>query len=497
MGVVQKQGIRNTAISFAGAALGFVNRYALIAPFLTTSEIGLTDLLLNVAMIAAIIGSMGTSHITQRFFPYFRNKEKANNGYLSFLLMGNAAGILLVCTGLWLLRPVLQAHYADKTPLFLSHYHLLYPLTAVLVFSGSMDYYLRSLFKTVVPVFLQDFYIKLALSMTILGYVLDWYGFETYLLIYVSAYASIWLVMVIYALYLRQFSLSLRHRFVFRRLAPRMMQYGAFTLLSSMSVLLLEKIDMIMVAGILNESNVGIYTTIMFATSVMLIPYRSLHRISGPKVADMWRHGDIGGIRSLYEKNTMVNQLAGSFLFLGILVNLPQLVTFLKPEFREVAVPIFFFLGIGRLIDMTTSLNTHILITSSRYKVDLVFSVLLVGVGFGLNALLIPDLRLPGAALATGITYAVINLVRVIYIRITMDLWPFTLRNLLVLGIAVAAGLAVWNLPKLPHPLLDIGARSALLSVLFLTPTWYLQLSPDLNGWVLKMLTKSGLVRNK
>ena len=58
----------------------------------------------------------------------------------------------------------------------------------------------------------------------------------------------------------------------------------------------------------------------------------------------------------------------------------------------------FFFLGLGRLFDISCGINGSIILTSQMYKWDLPFQVFLVIMSFISNLLLIPIMGIEGAA---------------------------------------------------------------------------------------------------
>jgi hypothetical protein len=55
MGVIQKQGIANTIVSYTGIAIGFINILILQPLMLSPDEIGLTRILYSVSSLIATV----------------------------------------------------------------------------------------------------------------------------------------------------------------------------------------------------------------------------------------------------------------------------------------------------------------------------------------------------------------------------------------------------------------------------------------------------------
>jgi len=104
MGIIKKQGIQNTIISYIGILIGFVNLIVIQPFFLTPEEIGLTRVLFSFSSIIAVFLPLGIGHIIYRYFPKFKNEEKGHYGFLGFALLFPAAGLLIVTALLYLLK---------------------------------------------------------------------------------------------------------------------------------------------------------------------------------------------------------------------------------------------------------------------------------------------------------------------------------------------------------------------------------------------------------
>ena len=126
MGIVQKESIKLTVVFYAGSALGYLNRVLLLTNFLTATQVGLIGVLTNVAMLYAQFATLGIPTVSNRFFPFFFNKEKKHNG---FFFWGNVfvfIGFLITSLLFVLFKPLIIRQYIDNSPLIVDYYIFLY-----------------------------------------------------------------------------------------------------------------------------------------------------------------------------------------------------------------------------------------------------------------------------------------------------------------------------------------------------------------------------------
>src|SRR5690554_1815044 len=105
MGIIQKDAIRVTLLSYIGMFLGYFNKAFLFIIFLTTEEIGLLNLLLSVGLLFAQFCNLGAAFTVGKFFPFFRDKSKNNFGFLQYNLLIITFGVVLFTALAYLFQP--------------------------------------------------------------------------------------------------------------------------------------------------------------------------------------------------------------------------------------------------------------------------------------------------------------------------------------------------------------------------------------------------------
>ncbi|AHJ97245.1 lipopolysaccharide biosynthesis protein [Hymenobacter swuensis] len=466
MGIVQRQGLRNTIISYLGLALGFMSTTLVLPRFLEPQQLGLTNTLSSVATLFAQVAAFGFASVGIRFFPYFRNRENGHYGFLPFLVGVPLVGFVVVLALYLLGRPVLMAVY-EKEATVLAPYYLWAAVFALFTLLYSLlDAYLKALYHTAFSSFLQDILLRLLILGGALLFAQGILSFHGYVLWYVSVNGVLVLLLTGYLLHIGELHWRPRRAVLAVRPVQELLSVGAFTLLSSLAGSIIMYIDNLMVGAQVNLAAAGIYGIAFNISTALAIPARSLNKIAFPLLADYWKQQNLPGMADFYRRTTRLNTLIGCFLALGIGLNLDFIYSFMRADYAQGTVVVLLLLG-SRLFDGITGVNGLILITSPRYRFDLIFNSSLALLTIVLNVVLIPRLGILGAALAAVAAQMSINLARTWFVWYTFKMQPFTWRIPLILLITAVAGGLAWLVPTLDSPLLTMLLRSTVITAVY------------------------------
>jgi O-antigen/teichoic acid export membrane protein len=244
--------------------------------------------------------------------------------------------------------------------------------------------------------------------------------------------------------------------------------------------------DVMMVAQMVGLSATGVFSTIVFLASALQVPYKSLIRIASPLVSDYWKQREFTKMTELYRKVSSVSLVIGFGMFILIWVNIDFFFTFLKPEFNS-GIWVFFFLMMGRLVDMYFGLNGAIFTTSKKYKYDIYFTLFLIVAVFVLNLIMIPIWGITGAAISTSIAMIVYNIGRIIFVWKAYKIHPFHKNQLVVIALGICAIIAGELTSELiDNKWLQFIFESVLAFIIFFLPIYLFSLEPELKNYVQK-----------
>jgi O-antigen/teichoic acid export membrane protein len=496
MGIVQKDALRTMLISYIGILLGYVNKGLLFLIILTTAQIGLVNLLVTVGTLFAQFANFGTVYSTWKFFPYFKNETNKHNGFLPYILRVVGIGIVS-CTLLYLLfKPEVIALYSERSAAFNDYYYMVLPIGISTVLYLVAETYLRALYKNTVAVFALE--IGLRVAHTILLFLLYFrcINFHWFAVLQSFSFLIPVVILTIYLWRIGELNLSWKSILISNRFKKIIRNFSLINYVNTLGIVFVQALDVMMIAYYLGLEATGVYTTVVFLATALQVPYKSVLRVSSPLVADHWKRREMSKIQVLYTKVSTLGLVLGLTPFLVIWLNVDFLFGFLKPEFQA-GIMVFFFLMLGRLLDMFFGINGAIFVTSKKYKYDVIFTVLLIGIVYALNTLLIPTWGIAGAAISTSFALIVYNIGRLLFVWKVYRLQPFHLNQFKIMGfaaLAFAVGTGLHALVAL-NEWLFFGLELSVVALVFVVPVLWFRLDPEINNYLHKIAVKLGLAK--
>lgn len=484
MGYLQKDAVRTMILSYIGMVVGYVNKGLLFLILFSTEEIGVLNLLFSVGILIAQFSNLGTLYSIWRFFPFFRNQDKGHYGFLLMNVILVLIGVTLITLGIVLFRDSVVYFYSDKSKLFVDYYYLILPIGISTVYFLLFENYLRGLMKNILPVFANELLLRLVLLSLLGAYWLKWIDFNQFIYLYAITHVIPALILLIYLMITKELTFSIRSISVPKKFRRILISFSLYNYINSLGALLVVSVDMLMLASMKGLEVTGVYSMIIFLISAIQIPYRSLLRTTSPIVSVYWKERKMKEMNSLYKKVSSISLIIALVLFTLVWINRNALFSFLPAEFTP-GIWVFFFLMMGRIIDMYYGLNGVILITSKKYKYDLYFSIGLIGLTVILNYLLIPIYGMVGAAIATAITFIIYNTARTILVYKIYGLQPLEFKQLLVVIITIFIVLFFeWIFPSIDNRYLSVVVRTASYMTLFGLLLFKLKLNEDIISYI-------------
>jgi len=160
---------------------------------------------------------------------------------------------------------------------------------------------------------------------------------------------------------------------------------------------------------------------------------------------------------------------------------------------------VVFYIAIAQLFSMANGINGTIIVNSKYYKYDLYTNVVLVFVTIITNYLLIPEssplssygiVGINGAAFATAFSVLLFNLIRLILIKVKMNMHPFSLQTIKTIVLLFAMFFALNFLPNSSYAFADIIWKSIVVVILFIPAVMYFNLSEDITAIVKELKAK-------
>ena len=489
MGIVRNQSIKNSISFYIGMFIGAVNT-VIIYPNVFKSNpehFGLMQILIAYAIVVSTFTTLGIPKTFVRFFPAI--KQKGQLYFLSFIVP--LLGFVFASFSYFLFKEHLF-ELLNASDLLRENFFYIILLVFFIGFYNILTSISRSFLSTTVPIVINEVFLKFY-SMSVLF--LHWFGyinFTGFLKIYLFGYILKFIILLFIQFSNNRFSFSISVKDLQLK---EILSYGLYVLIGGISIMLVTRIDILMLGSMLEDGTgeglkqVAFYTVAFFIGNAIMVPAKSIAAISIPIIAKAWEKNNLDEIQTIYSKSSINQLIIGGIFFLCIWLNIDSVFSLLPEKFHS-GKWVVFYIGCSQLLNMVSGLNDQIIINSKYYRYDLYTSIFLVFVTILLNLLLIPKYGINGAAIATAISILLFNLIRLILIKVKMDMHPFSFKTIYTILLLSVVYLVLSFLPSSGYAIFDIICKSSAVFVLFVPLLLYFNLSYDLNKIILDLRNK-------
>jgi O-antigen/teichoic acid export membrane protein len=486
MGIIQKQGMKSSLFIMIGFVIGAFNLLVLFPLFFSKSDQGLVRAMIDIGATLSIFCTLGTLPVVYKFYPFYNQYLGPKKNELPFItLIVNLMGFGLLLLIGWQEKDFI-VRKLGKSPDLALYFNYIYPYTFFILMFIWLEGFAMGLRKGVVTNFLKETLIRILTTILILAF-----GFKFISLpVFIMLFSGIYLIPVLILLYTliqtKEFSLrNFKISSVTRRLKGRMINFALFVFAGQFFNLLAKTNDTFLIFGLRGLSDTAIFAIATYVSAILEIPQRSLNSITIPILAESWKNKDMANIKNIYHKSVS-NLLAIGLLLFGLIwLNIDNLVTFLNfisnkygGGYDELP-KLIFILGLAKLIDLGTGVNSQIIGTSNYWKFDFFTNLSYIILSLPLNYFLIKNYGLEGLAFSNLVALTLYNSVRFGFLNRKFNLQPYTWRHGIFLISSILLMLLVHQLPMANNLVLNIFIQSATFSVSFYVLVKWINPSPE------------------
>ena len=140
----------------------------------------------------------------------------------------------------------------------------------------------------------------------------------------------------------------------------KMFNYLSFFWLASLFNALNSVVDKLTLSNLKGMEEVAFFTVAEYLITILLVPQKSITTSMTPIISNSWRINDKLNLKSMYVKGANNMTWAGGLIYIILLINLNDIFS-LFPERYSVGKNVFIVLGLARMIDFITSVNSQIM----------------------------------------------------------------------------------------------------------------------------------------
>jgi O-antigen/teichoic acid export membrane protein len=196
--------------------------------------------------------------------------------------------------------------------------------------------------------------------------------------------------------------------------------------------------DLWVLAAFEQGTELDAYSAAARISQVLLLFLTSLNLVFSPFAADLHARGERGRLEELFKRSTRWALAATLPLLIVLFVAADDVLQAFSPRF-EIGEGALRILLAGQAVNVATGGVAFILIMTGFTGVDLVDNAVGLGLLVGLAVVLTAAFGMEGAALASAVSIAALNLVRLLQVRRRVGIQPY---ERAYVGLALPAGAA-------------------------------------------------------
>ena len=498
MGIIAKQSIQGTIVTYLGVAVGFVTTFFVLTRFLSAEEIGLARVLVDAATLFIGLAQLGTSSSIIRFYPHFKNKEQETNGasdhgfffwtiLIPLIGFGIFTAIYCACY-----TPISQ-WFGEKSPLFVEYYYMVLPMAFFMLYQTVFETNANVRMHIVIPRTVRELITRIGLLVVYLLYAFEVLNINGFVMALCSVYAVAMLCNMGYLFSLGEISLRPDWNFLRNNqsLVRQYLLYTGFLLISAVASVLAPTLSSFFITAEMGLSYTGIFAIATYIAVMVSIPYRSMTAIASPQLATAIKEQNQTDTAHLIQQVSSTLLLIGGMILCVIWLNI-DLIFHILPNGATYASArqVVLMLGTSQLFIAVCSFTSSALNYSRFYAFSLLFSFVLTTISILLNNLLIPHFGMEGAAISNLIAYAIYFILIILTVRFTLHAPTFTRQHLKILLLIIL----IINLNFLWQkylPINNIWISSIIRTIVLIgggcMVAWFKNLSPEINQQVRSM----------
>ncbi len=439
-----RETLLSTIFSYAGIALGAFYTIFIIPDIFHEhpENYGTLLFLVNYAWVFLIFSSLGTPQSIIKFYPIYDKKSREE--LFSFLLGVNMLGII-IGSGVFFLYTKDQAIQLKLEDSVVNFSYFFYPLLFCMTFFNFFQSYCHALLRIAVPAFLNNTFVRFWFFFILLLHYYGYISFTTFSYLYFGQYMASFVVLLIFVWQIKKDTFSLRP--CLPKDYKTILKYSLFVLPTTSAAVLISKIDIQMIGSFLDKAQVAYYSNALYFMSVLLIPKNILMQTARSVISRDFQTQTLQTFKSKYLKISFLFLIATLIVFIGISINIKELMQLLGSKFGNNEVKyVIIILGVGRVLESAFVSNHAVLEYSKYYKMIPIFEVLSLLLLIIFNGICIPLYGLVGAALSSAIIFVSNGLVKSLFVYKKLQLQPLQSHQIKII-LSVAALSLLYFIP--------------------------------------------------
>jgi O-antigen/teichoic acid export membrane protein len=496
VGIIIRQSILSSAYTYVGTVIGAFSILFVFPLFLSPQEFGAFRLIIELGALLSGFGLLGIGQSIIRFYPYFR-EGNTSNGFMFLVLLLSFMGSILMGSLYFVFRSEIFEWFGKEKGYISEIFLPIFLVGLFRIFQTVFENIAANHGKITSNNFFREILTRINLLIVVGFY---YYGFLDFgqLCLLVSLVFAVNAILN-FVFVILKLDLDFNPNWSFlkknKNLRKDMLQFNMWLILSSISLLIIQKIDFFMLGGTKGMLDTAVYSIGFYLAVLVEIPKRSIQQVSAPIVSKHLKEENHVELEKLYKQSANNSLFSAILVFLGIL-SVTSLFYHIMPkgEIYKASIGVLYFVGIAKIIESWGVTAVSILSNSRFYFYGLITAMLNIFLAVYLNFWLIPIYGINGAAFATLVTISINIFISVGMVYLKFGFLPISRGQLF----SMCYLFLVLCLFLITHGIANIWIRSAIDLSLVLTLGFvairYFRVSIEMAELLTKFLNKFNLI---
>ena len=434
---------RGASVFFVGTGVNNVQRFLinlLLTQTLGSTLYGLYTYGTTLLTVASVFTNLGTNQSLLKFIPEYEDDSANQNRILGLATLTSLVASIVVAAVAFVAAPMITELTLDN-PLMTDVIRLLalaLPFSEMISTIGtafqSIEWQGHQMLTSSVG--LQAFRlgaiaVAIALGATFIGIM--------------AAMVAAWIIAFGFGLLLLLSRTSFRPTFG-RSSKDELIEFYNFSVpltLTQAGSVLQSRVDILMVGFFLSSGAVGVYNVAAILSRFLTMPLTGFSKLFPPIVSGLYARDEIEELESVYSQITRWSFTLSLLPSIAVIIYAEEALSIFGSEFTAGSNVLILFV-LAQLTNAAVGPSGYVLMMTGHQYLSMVDEWILGVSNVVLNYILITNLGIIGAALATAGTMAVVNLLRVIQVWYMEGLVPYSFSFAKPVFAGVAAAIVMY-----------------------------------------------------
>ena len=438
--------VSGSGVIFAGTLIGLlfdITIKRVFTTYLSPGDFGIYSLALTVISITGAIATLGLSDGVARYVAYFRGRNedyKIHELITSAAVMGLTASVFAMMVSPALFEHLTENGFDIQGKISAVIKIMIFAIPVTILLNVAVAVY-RGFDRTNVNMYFYN--LVRPLSLLVFASAAVFFRLSFHGMVFMDLLSMIFTFCVMSVYFIKRPPFELKLKLKFSEPTKQLIRYSLPLLITSTLLNIMLWTATMMLGYFKSAEVVGVYSAVSSLVGFLGMMIGPMGFVYVPVVSKLWGENRIGSVGSIYQIMTKWCFLLTFPIFVLMFVYPESLLTNIYGADYTSGALVLQILAMGSITNSYFGFNYHTIMASGDSDLLMKCSLASAAMNVFLNFILIPQYGILGAAIASSVSFSLIEVFMTFKIWKNQNIHPFTLtyKRLTVIGILMVASM--------------------------------------------------------